>query len=239
MDKTERYKIYQTKCSEYDLLVSREDYKNNILKIIQEIKPLNNSIVIDSGCGSGRLTYIAEPYSKYIYAFDFIKEMLIKAKEKSSPRCESKIIFASADHRNLPVKTGVADLLICGWSVCHLIKWNWKTWKNELKKTILEFQRTINSSGKIIIFETLGTGVKKPLPPGNELSEYYTELENEYCLKKDIIQTDYLFKDYAEFEFLTEFFFGKEALKNIVIEKNFRMEKNKIILPEFTGVWHL
>ena len=67
MNKKTRINIYKTQSLEYDELISKEDYKHNILKTILKLADINNKIVIDSGAGTGRLCEMVLPYAKRIY----------------------------------------------------------------------------------------------------------------------------------------------------------------------------
>ena len=238
MNKKTRINIYKTQSLEYDELISKEDYKHNILKTILKLADINNKIVIDSGAGTGRLCEMVLPYAKRIYGFDISDEMLNEARNKLSKSQLKKIFFKKCDHRNIDLPDHSADLIMSGWSLCHLVKWNWKNRNKELDKVMIEFSRLLKKNGKIIIFETLGTGTVSPKPPTDKLAEYYESLEKRFDFKKKIIGTDYLFDNKIQCERLVSFFFGQETVSKIFKEKIVKFKKEKVIVPEFTGVWH-
>jgi len=52
----EHAEIYSKHADRYDLLVTREDYQQNILRAIKRIRPLGGLDVVELGAGTGRLT---------------------------------------------------------------------------------------------------------------------------------------------------------------------------------------
>ncbi|HPG29730.1 MAG TPA: class I SAM-dependent methyltransferase [bacterium] len=238
MNKKTRSNIYKTQSLEYDELISKEDYKRNILKTILKIADIKNKIVIDSGAGTGRLCETVFPYAKRVFGFDISEEMLDTARKKFSKSQLKKIVFKKCDHRNMDLPDKTADLIMSGWSVCHLVKWNWKNRIKELDNVLKEFERLLKKNGTIIIFETLGTGTAEPVPPTDKLAEYYESLEKRFGFKKKIISTDYLFDDKNQCERLVSFFFGQETVSKIFNKKIVKFKKEKVRVPEFTGVWH-
>ncbi|MBP7653763.1 methyltransferase domain-containing protein [Candidatus Dependentiae bacterium] len=239
MKKKDRQKIYIQNSADYEKLVEKEDYLNNIEKIISEITDYSNKKIIDSGCGTGRLSFILSRKASKIQGFDVIENMIETAEKKASRLNIKNCSFKIADHRNLPVESKSIDLVVSGWSICHLVKWNWKNWKNELLKAIEEFKRTLKKNGAIIILETLGTGQKHPEPPDKKLQTYYDFLEKKLNFKKNIIKTDYRFNNIEEYRDTMILFFGKDTIKKIETEKTlFFDNKKNVIIPEWTGVWN-
>jgi hypothetical protein len=84
--------------------------------------------------------------------------------------------------------------------------------------------------GSLIILETLTTGSLTPAPPTPGLSEYYAWLESEWCFKRSVISTDYIFNDVQSAVQYTLFFFGAELAESIRRNQWSR-------LPEWTGIW--
>ncbi len=134
-----------------------------------------------------------------------------------------------ADHRHLPVGDGIADVVVAGWTICHLVDDNLQDWRTELAKVFFELDRVLRSRGTMIILETLGTGFETPHPP-DHLRDYYQVLEKELGFTKHWIRTDYRFETLQETEQLSSFFFRDELAERVV-------EEGLMILPEGTGVW--
>ncbi len=133
-----------------------------------------------------------------------------------------------ADHRQLPVEDGSADLVVSGWSVAYLHVWNPDTWRVELEKWSGEMKRVLRRGSYIVLFELLGTGNELPIKL-EHLTEYYLWLD-EAGFQNKWIRTDYKFESVEEAEELSRFFFGDELGDKV-------KQNNWVILPECTGVW--
>ncbi len=133
-----------------------------------------------------------------------------------------------ADHRQLPVDDGSADLIVSGWSVAYLAVWNPDSWRAELEKWMTEMKRVLKPGGQIILFESLGTGNESPVKL-EHLANYYPWLD-ETGFQHKWIRTDYQFESLDEAEYLSRFFFGDELGDKV-------RQNNWVILPECTGVW--
>jgi ubiquinone/menaquinone biosynthesis C-methylase UbiE len=224
---TER-QVYQEYAEQYERLVEREDYQNNILKAVKQVCPLNGLKVIDIGAGTGRLTRILAPHVNSIRAFDLSSHMLAKARFSLQVLNLASPQIAVADHRHIPVLDSCADLVISGWSFCYLAVWGGELWKAELEAGYQEIKRILHPGGVIIFFETLGTGQESPNPP-EHLSAYFHWL-TEKGFHSTWIRTDYRFHSIQEAVQLSSFFFGKQMEEEV-------KSKNRLILPECTGVW--
>jgi ubiquinone/menaquinone biosynthesis C-methylase UbiE len=222
--------IYHQDADQYHLLVSREDYQQNIFRALNQLKRLSGLEVIEPGAGTGRLTCILAPVVKTIQAFDLSPHMLRKAASVLREEGVNNGHLAVADHRNLPVGAGQADLVIAGWSICYLAVWNEERWRDEVHKALAEMKRVLRPCGTIVILETLGTGFETPQPP-DHLSAYFACLQ-EAGFHSTWIRTDYRFSSLEEAEQLIRFFFGAELAEMVA-------QKQYVILPECTGIWWL
>jgi ubiquinone/menaquinone biosynthesis C-methylase UbiE len=224
--------IYANHADQYEALVLREDYQGNILKALQQIRPLSGLDVVEFGAGTGRLTLMLAPLVNSIRAFEGSQHMLdvtiAKLKESGLTNWRAEV----ADNRALPAEESTADLSIQGWSFGHFTGWYPETWRDEISKALSEMKRVLRPGGTAIILETLGTGRETPQPPNDALAMYYAWLEKELGFSTTSIRTDYQFESLAEAEQLTRFFFGDELADTAV-------QNNWVILPECTGVWWL
>lgn len=220
--------IYHRHADQYQLLVSREDYQGNILRALNQIRPLAGLDVVELGAGTGRLTCLLAPMVKTIQAFDIAQPMLDVAVARLRKSGLRHWRVAVADHRHLPLSDHVADIAISGWSLCYTVVWHQATWREELSRALAEMRRVLRPSGTIILLETLGTGCATPDPP-EALAAYYALLE-EQGFASTWLRTDYRFESLAEAEALTRFFFGEALAERVVNE-------NLVILPECTGIW--
>lgn len=224
--------IYREHAAEYDRLVAREDYLENIPRALTSIRPLAGARVVEMGAGTGRLTRILAPRVDSIAAFDRSKAMLNVAAERLSALQRKNWQLAVGDNRRLPAAEGVADVCIAGWSFGHATGWYPDSWREEIALAVGQMRRALRRGGTAIILETLGTGRESPQPPTPALASYYVMLEGEFGFAPSWIRTDYQFESIEEAERLTRFFFGDELADRVARE-------GLIVLPECTGVWML
>ena len=221
--------VYARHAQEYEALVSREDHEGNILKTIRDILPLEGLDVLDLGAGTGRLAALLAHGVRSLLAFDLSAHMLTLAREKlRRVGPNHRWLAAAADHRRLPLASGTADLIVSGWSVSYVAIWHPDTWRREVDVWLTEAGRVLRSNGRIIVFESLGTGNENPerLP---HLEDFYDWLDH-VGFAKTWIRTDYRFETVELAEELTGFFFG-EAMRARI------RREGLITLPECTGVW--
>jgi len=223
-------KIYKTDGDRYEALISREDYQGNIVKALEEIVNPDGLDILDLGAGTGRLACLLAPRARSIQAFDVSDEMLRVCRQKLEASGLSNWQVDVADHRQLPVEDGSADLVVSGWSVAYLAVWNPDTWRDELEKWLGEMIRVLRRGSYIVLFESLGTGNESPIEL-EHLKEYYPWLED-VGFQKKWIRTDYKFESVEEAEDLSRFFFGDDLGDKV-------KTNNWAILPECTGMWWL
>jgi ubiquinone/menaquinone biosynthesis C-methylase UbiE len=220
--------IYNQHSDQYERLVAREDYQENIFPALNRIRPLQGLDVVDLGTGTGRLACMLAPVARIIQAFDVSQHMLDAAIAKLQQSGLTNWRVGVADHRELPMEDGVADVTISGWSMCYAAIWCEGVWQEELGKALAEMKRVLRPGGTIIILETLGTGHETP-HRYDEMKEYLAYLE-EHGFSSTWIRTDYRFESLAEAEEMSRFFFGEELAQTVV-------ENSWVILPECTGIW--
>lgn len=220
--------IYQTKVEKYERLISKQP---SLYDVMNKIKPLENTDIIDLGAGTGRLTTVLAKKAKSILALDESEAMLRVTAHKLKQAGLQNWRTQVADHRVLPVDNNSADLLVSGWSIGYLGNSTDSTWKNNIKQVMSEIKRVLRPGGTAIIFETMGTGYETPHPPAF-LHDYYKCLEQDYGFSPSWIRLDYYFESVDEAKELTEFFFGNEVAEKVVTE-------SLVQVPECAGVWTL
>jgi len=220
--------VYSAHASEYEALVSREDYEGNIPKSLQEIEALAGLDVLDLGAGTGRLAGLLAPHVRSILAFDLSPHMLRVARDKLRLSGLGMWMAAAADHRHLPLQSSTADLIVSGWSVSYVAVWHPQSWLREAEVWLEEARRVLRPNAQVVLFESLGTGTDVPqrLP---QLESFYDWLDEKGFANK-WIRTDYRFENPEIAAELTSFFFGDEM--------KLRLKHGAAtILPECTGVW--
>jgi ubiquinone/menaquinone biosynthesis C-methylase UbiE len=220
--------VYTHHARQYDRLILREDFKNNILSAIQMITPLTTLDVIDLGAGTGRLTRLLAPLTHSILAMDLFPHMLQVARDSMQKENLNNWLMIAGDNAHIPVMSGSVDLVISGWSFCYLAVWGGESWKSALQNGLEQIKRVLRKNGVIIILETMGTGFETPHPPPH-LTKYF-EFLKEIGFSFHWIRTDYQFESLAEAEELSSFFFGEELAAKV-------RENQWVTLPECTGVW--
>ncbi len=222
--------IYRTQADQYEQLVSHEDYQQNILPALQSIRSLEGLDVVELGAGTGRLSRMLVPLVKSLRLLDISQAMLDLAAAKLEKSGWQNWQIQIADHRHLPLRDQVADLIISGWSICYGVMENHEVRPANLDQILREMKRVLRPGGTIIILETQGTGFETPDPP-DFLVPYYALLET-HGFAFRWIRTDLRFDSLDEAEASVRFFMG-DALADRVRQENW------IIVPECTGIWWL
>jgi len=217
--------IYAHRAEFYDRLVTREDHAGRLLPALAALVRLDGARVVELGAGTGRVTRLVAPQAERVFAFDGSAHMIGWAARLGL----GKARFGVADNRALPVRAGVADLAIEGWSVSHMVDWHPSSWREEAGRALAEMRRVLAPGGTAIAIETLGTGFTTPTPPSAELAAYYEWLEAQ-GFTRTWCRTDYVFESVAEAESLARPFFGDALADRIARE---RLTE----LPECTGIW--
>src|SRR5688500_8635175 len=104
--------VYAYHGNEYEALIAREDYQGNILAALRSIASLEHRIVLDIGAGTGRLAGMVAPLVSRVSAFDIAPDMLRVCREKLVASGLSNWQVGIADHRQLPVDSHAADLVV-------------------------------------------------------------------------------------------------------------------------------
>ncbi len=104
--------VYDEFAEQYDRLVEREDYQNNIIGAIENICPLEGLDVVDLGAGTGRLMRLLVSRAGSIKAYDSSAHMLARAEAALQLAGLANWQVGVADHRDVPVLNASADRVI-------------------------------------------------------------------------------------------------------------------------------
>ena len=108
--------------------VNYDEWMSLIQRIIKKYCPVSRPSVLELGAGTGRLTRLLAPLTNTIWAFDISGHMLGVAAKTLQAKGARNWKMAIADHRNIPLADGIADVVISGWSVGCLAAWSGKEW---------------------------------------------------------------------------------------------------------------
>lgn len=224
------YEIYDNHSYEYDELVQKEDYQNNLPKTLHSLFDFENKKIIEFGVGTGRLTqqYIAAAGQVSVY--DRSSHMLDKA-EINLKNYTDKISFGICDNNDISSVKERADFVLEGWSFGHTIKDYEDRAEDKIDELVSSCISLLNPGGSVIFLETLGTDTEKAEAPAEFLDHFYSRLENKHNFRKMEISTDYWFDSVDEAARIMGFFFGVESGAQI-------RKKNSKIIKEFTGLWY-
>ncbi len=220
--------VYDAHADQYELLILREDYQNNLPKEINLINDTHGVNIVEFGAGTGRLTRFLAKDAAHIAASDLSHHMLSQAKDVLEEQKLSNAVLCVADMRQTPYSAASADVIIAGWSFCYLAVWGEDDWKRELELGLEEANRLLRPGGVMIMLENFGTGFENPNPPPH-LNGYFEFLKAN-GFQSTWLRTDYQFKDLSEAIELSSFFFGEELSDKV-------KENEWILLPECTGLF--
>ena len=219
-------KIYVERAKEYHQMILPEDVDGNLLSVLRQIVPLENTTLLDLGSGTGRIPLLVHALVDKVVALDLNLPMLLEQRQNRAGSWP----LVNGDNRSLPFPDRWAQVVTAGWAIGHLRAWFASDWQTQIGKILMEMERVAAPKGCLLIMETLTTGALEPAPPTPELAEYYAWLEKEWGYSRHTIQTDYQFASVDQAVERTEFFFGPQLAAAI-------RENDWVRLPEWTGVW--
>jgi len=223
--------IYASQAEDYHRMIAAEDVDGNLLRAIRHILPTEDAHLIDLGSGTGRIPIMLDPHVEKITCLDRSRAMLLENQRQGQEQ-HANWDLIQADLGQIPLKSQTASILTAGWALGHFCGWYPQDWKARMQTALQEMMRILMPGGWLVIFETLGTGTRRPKAPNPDLAAYYAWLESDWGFTCQVIATDYLFGNVDEAATSTAFFFGPELEERIR-----RYGWNRI--PEWTGMWSL
>lgn len=210
--------IYASKAESYDELVSHEDHEGNLARMLAEIAPGDALSIVETGAGTGRLTRLLAPRSKRVQAFDGSAAMIDIARRHLGEL--EHVSLGVARHEALPVETDVADAL----------SWNPEGWQGDVRRWVTELDRVTREGGRIVLIETMGTGVLSPFEGGHSLEPFDAFVRDTLGFERHVVRTDYAFESVDEAARVLGFFFGERMITRV-------RDHAWTIVPEHTGIY--
>ena len=226
---TDTTDIYKNHANHYDQLVTAEDHKGHLKKLLMESIDWKDKLIYEAGIGTGRVTKLYIDQVRYTYGFDRESHMLEQC-QNNLINYKDKLSLKQGDNLNLKKTDEPADIFIEGWSFGHPIMENPDRLKEVFQSIYLSLKQIIKPDGTLVLIETYGTHVNQPSIPYPILASFYKLLEEEYGFQRHIISTDYQFDSVEEAARITGFFFGQGMADDILARQQTQVK-------EFTGVW--
>jgi len=123
-----------------------------------------------------------------------------------------------------------ADLALEGWAFGHALSWNPTGWRDDLQKWVRELERVVRPGGKLVLIETMGTGVDTPFAGGHSLEPFHAFVTDTLGFSHRALRTDYAFDSVDEAIDTLGFFFGERLISRI-------REHQWKVVPECTGLY--
>ena len=117
--------------------------------VARALRGLRPAIAVDLGCGIGRFSGLLAARAAVVVGID-ASEDLLRAAVRRFP--SGKVRFARGDLRDLPLRTGTADLAFCCQVLLHL------TEEADLSATAREVRRVLRPGGTALLLEHLAPG---------------------------------------------------------------------------------
>jgi ubiquinone/menaquinone biosynthesis C-methylase UbiE len=203
---------------------------NDEIEAISEVEilfsniDLHGKVVIDVGCGNGKITRMLSNRCKYIYGID-TPEIIEKTLTGKSL---INVQFKSGIGQELPFHDNSADVIIFFASFHHVPD-------GEMVKAIRECYRVLKNSGQLCFLE--------PAPKENSYYELLRIADDEAEIQKQAYQIIksldsmgfnnlkeagyYLVRSYGDFEDLVENYISEEEARSRILEEAKKLIKLK------------
>lgn len=191
--------------------------------IFSNIVELKNKVIVDVGCGEGKLTKEISKVCKYIYGLD-LEEVILKIESSNI----ENIKFLYGLGQNIPLETNSVDIIIFFKSFHHIPKEN-------MEHSIKEIKRILKKNGTVCFVE--------PLPILNSYYEFSRLVNDEEEILKfsykvikslenegfQIIDESFysITKQYMDFENQVNLNVKQETKKQLIFEKAKKLIEQK------------
>jgi len=105
---------------DYDGLISEYQHRVEISSVVKKLDPREEEYILDSGCGTGRITYKLIESGCKVVTVDFSKESLKVCKQRCSTLSNPHLYLIRADVCNLPLKDCFFDKCVSSEVLEHI-----------------------------------------------------------------------------------------------------------------------
>jgi ubiquinone/menaquinone biosynthesis C-methylase UbiE len=97
--------------------MQQRDLAGNEPAVIAGLVDLDDTRVLEVGCGDGRVTRFLAAHAREVYAFDPDQERVAAAEGSLAEELRHRVRFAVHDAEALDLPRRRFDLAVCGWSL--------------------------------------------------------------------------------------------------------------------------
>lgn len=126
-------------------------YADRITKrlLAKVLRPAHDDVVLDYGCGVGRLSFWLAHRAKSVIGVDIAPKMIEVAREKADREAVRNISLAVVDERGLPLEAQSIDAIVC----CGVLKYILDD--DDLDHLIGELGRVLKPEGRVAVIEEM------------------------------------------------------------------------------------
>jgi SAM-dependent methyltransferase len=111
------------------------------------LHPEASDVVLDYGCGVGRLALWLAPQVRQVIAMDISPEMIDVATREGVARGVDNATFSVTEDYRLPIETGSVDVVVCGSVLKYVLE------DDDLGVLVEEFGRVLRAGGRVAMIE--------------------------------------------------------------------------------------
>lgn len=117
------------------------------------LKLKGNEVLLDFGCGTGRISFWLMNRVKKVIGLDITQEMLIAAKHQEEIMRDGNIDFVHYDGTRFPLSNESFDLITSVWVLQHIIR------KEDFSSIIAEISRILKKGGRLYMIEQISNDI--------------------------------------------------------------------------------
>ena len=108
-----------------------------------------SDVVLDYGCGVGRLALWLAPQVRQVLAIDISPKMIEVATAESASHGVGNARFSVADDYRLPLETATVDVVVCGGVLKYVLE------DEDLGLLVGEFGRVLSAGGRVAVIDEI------------------------------------------------------------------------------------